>query len=1038
MIRVGYYNIRGLTPSKLQACVSLIDGGLFDLLILAEHWFPIGFPYMQHPYCFVQSKYERPDVLTGRATGGVLVLINPVFQSYILRWEIFPDAVLLSFDSYLLLGVYISPSISISQLHHILAHFPSHDVLIGDINCRFHGLAQERVSEIEVQDFWNGYMIKEGKRFFDLGEDPLPMTGSLVECMETSSSQFLRRATRQLLSSKPTHLSSHPTFELDHVFATQNFVDITELRLLNAETFHFPSDHKYIIHLIIHTDQIVPTTENIRDIVGRFFIEHLERPIVSVLLQRNWAIVAEGLETIWRDNLSVDQMDRSLVIAVQVTAEHVLGSYKADRKRKAPDLTSVSLNGTLSHVAAIQLFKRHQRSEANRSCIVATTPDGDVQTECLDKLRGQFFATNLDRDCRPTEGPPMQWESEILPLFQHSKIAEFLRSYPLQKACGNDSIHTLLIRHLLPTSFLSYLHRLFVACIETGKTPSRWNESVVYLLPKGKAKDENGKRLSPTADTVRPLSILPMFRRIFESLLIPTLTKDENRFSRLHPSQAGFRRGYSTLTNIAVCHHALNNKLAAFAIFLDFKAAYDSIDPHSVMSALRVRKTPLLLQKLIYSSMFTSGSYTAVINGVASEPQERNRGLPQGSPLSPIVFNLFIDSLVRKLNSIPNQIGVPHCLFYADDGVLLAQDVRTARVLLHMAQDWANVQGMTFNVGKCGVVTDATIAGNPLSIDNIPIPRVESYQYLGLPFTIHGIDVERHMDDCSRTVSGFIKAIQFSSNSWSSYTRWIIYTTFIRPKFEYAAPLFKCFTLARKSVALYGPMVAAERSAISWVLRCTGRTPNVDAGILGCYQIAQRFSHLRTMFQLHRLQLRQENPLVIVLKSPLGMKSDNMIRYLDSDPVYDEFTLLNPTIPLKFQKPVLRDFLLSRRKQYLQTKATTILKYIDPKSRRPSLLDCTLLAPTEYQQDFISWRRGKWLMGHKCICGKPWNRSHAEHFGTTGSLVPGGLYGKYRRTQCNYPRHYTIIDFLLNHKEFKIAFALLQDWKKRMYTTSVA
>jgi hypothetical protein len=282
------------------------------------------------------------------------------------------------------------------------------------------------------------------------------------------------------------------------------------------------------------------------------------------------------------------------------------------------------------------------------------------------------------------------------------------------------------------------------------------------------------------------------------------------------------------------------------------------------------------------------------------------------------------------------------------------------------------------------------------------------------------------------------QAIQFSSNSWSSYTRWIIYTTFIRPKFEYAAPLFKCFTLALKSVALYRPMVAAERSAISWVLRCTGRTPNVDAGILGCYPIAQRFSHLRTMFQLHRLQLRQENPLVIVLKSPLGMKSANMIRYLDSDPVYDEFTLLNPTIPLMFQKPVLREFLLSRRKQYLQTKATTILKYIDPKSRRPSLLDCTLLAPTEYQQDFISWRRGKWLMGHKCICGKPWNRSHVEHFGTTESLVPGGLYGKYRRTQCNYPRHYTIIDFLLNHKEFKIAFALLQNWKKRMYTATVA
>ena|SRR6266496_4867587 len=63
-----------------------------------------------------------------------------------------------------------------------------------------------------------------------------------------------------------------------------------------------------------------------------------------------------------------------------------------------------------------------------------------------------------------------------------------------------------------------------------------------------------------TADSVRPLSVLPMFRRIFKSLLIPGFTDVKSPWTRLHPCQAGFRKGYSTLSDITIAHHGLSTK----------------------------------------------------------------------------------------------------------------------------------------------------------------------------------------------------------------------------------------------------------------------------------------------------------------------------------------------------------------------------------------------------------------------------------------------------------------------------------------------
>ena len=64
---------------------------------------------------------------------------------------------------------------------------------------------------------------------------------------------------------------------------------------------------------------------------------------------------------------------------------------------------------------------------------------------------------------------------------------------------------------------------------------------------------------------------------------------------------------------------------------------------------------------------------------------------------------MFIDFLDIELNR-HNDSMIPRCLFYADDGALLAPDVKKAKTLVKIADAWAKKEGMIHIVKKCGLL----------------------------------------------------------------------------------------------------------------------------------------------------------------------------------------------------------------------------------------------------------------------------------------------------------------------------------------------
>jgi Reverse transcriptase (RNA-dependent DNA polymerase) len=1039
MIKVGYLNVEGLTFAKHQACVTLIDVGLFDVLFLAETWFTRSFPYMQHPYSFLQTKYIPPTKVVGRAHKGILMMTSPHARSHVSSWKVLDNALVAVVDSYTIIATYLPPSLSPSDIQANLAAFPPHDLLLGDINVRFHGIStSNNLSPKPLQEIWRDYMRQSSTTMLQVSDSPLSITPKSIQLLRSTQAQFLL----DKVDGWPTvghSLDLFPSLELDHTFSSRP--SAMHLRLLRSKQFGFRTAHEYLIHLEIQTDRLPLSAAALRyATTSRYYLENLSKPEILALFRSQCTTLGLDLEKMWPEDVGVDDMDQTLVLALQSLCEIVLGSYSVDVKKKSSDRMAATLSERVTSIAAIRLFKRKQRAESSNATICPRSPNGDVVNECRDKFAGSFsdpHVTPLSRyaptaDCRP----PPEWERLVEP----DKISKFLRSYPADKACGADNLHILILRALRGTPFIDLLSRLFLRCLHSSTVPKRWNSSIVHLLPK--------KDPPITADSVRPLSVLPMFRRIFESLLIPGFTDVKSPWARLHPCQAGFRKGYSTLSNIAIAHHGLSTKLSPVAIFLDYRAAYDMTKPEKVMRALEKHGMPPFLLRLVYSTMFTNGQFSLIVNGITLPPISRNQGLPQGSPLSPIIFNLFIDSLLYEMDDHPSRTAIPSCLFYADDGVILAQNIQRARKLLAVAADWSRRNEMVFNISKCGVILPSDLRPfldqDPLLLQGEALPVVESYKYLGLPITADGIDFPTYIKSRAETAVAFLKYIQFGSTSWTPSTRWAIYRTFLRPQVEYAAPLVYAFTLIPGHGDDLQPLQTAQSDALAWILNTKVILDNLNHGLLGVLPVTHRFRHLRCQFELHKNGLHIQNPFLTILAQWRVGFGDHrkLLYYLRKDDLYEEFrptvglprgTLTGDLRPIKAK---LHDFLISKRMIYLRSHKSVLLGYIT--DRTESLVDKSIYAPVKWQSHFLSWRRGALFLNRKCVCNQRWNRSHIKCLPSGLQKLSPNLIVDFEKSRSDFSTNYSIIDFLLNKSHWKECWDILNEWSTLLVNAMTA
>lgn len=188
-------------------------------------------------------------------------------------------------------------------------------------------------------------------------------------------------------------------------------------------------------------------------------------------------------------------------------------------------------------------------------------------------------------------------------------------------------------------------------------------------------------------------------------------------------------------------NHSSTTTYKKYLLFIDFKGAFDTVDHEILFEKLETRlnakliksnKKLLSLIKLLYKS-----AKVKLIHNVKETLIPILRGTPQGSLISPILFDMFVDDLLDELE----KLACPS--MFADDlETLCTQGEQQLRQVIQLIKDWAIRNKMQINFDKSYymVIIDSKYASDK-QIDDLyshklkPIlgiaPRKE-YKYLGI------------------------------------------------------------------------------------------------------------------------------------------------------------------------------------------------------------------------------------------------------------------------------------------------------------------
>ena len=216
---------------------------------------------------------------------------------------------------------------------------------------------------------------------------------------------------------------------------------------------------------------------------------------------------------------------------------------------------------------------------------------------------------------------------------------------------------------------------IFNDVLRSRQIPECWRRSTLFMLY---------KKGDPSLFTnYRPIALLSVVYKLFAIILQRRLAKHIASDGVLTACNAGFRRNRVTSQKQLLLLHAIEDANATgrplFIGYIDIKGAFDSVTPDRLAEALRfLGLTPDAVDLLC---AITRGNTCQAITGFGLTDEIKIlRGVRQGCPLSPILWILFLEPLLRWWHKDDSD-GYVHSISgtrivstaYADDMSILAK-----------------------------------------------------------------------------------------------------------------------------------------------------------------------------------------------------------------------------------------------------------------------------------------------------------------------------------------------------------------------------